>query len=72
NNYRRSGENVLVLGEEEGKYFKEEGVGREDVLVGVGIEKEGMGSKILGEFNVMEDDIGEEIEAFRGYGTSSR
>ncbi|MGX4592467.1 ATP-dependent Clp protease ATP-binding subunit [Leuconostoc sp. JNUCC 76] len=72
NNYTPSAQNVLVLAQEQAKYFKHQAVGTEHLLLALAIEKEGIASKILGQFNVMDDDIREEIEHFTGYGITSR
>lgn len=71
-NYTPSAQNVLVLAQEQSKYFKHQAVGTEHLLLALAIEKEGIASKILGQFNVADDDIREEIEHFTGYGMTSR
>ena len=72
NNYTASAQNVLVLAQEQAKYFKHQAVGTEHLLLALAIEKEGIASKILGQFNIADDDIREEIEHFTGYGMTSR
>ncbi|CCF23836.1 ATP-dependent Clp protease ATP-binding subunit [Leuconostoc citreum] len=72
NKYTSSAQNVLVLAQEQAKYFKHQAVGTEHLLLALAIEKEGIASKILGQFNVTDDDIREEIEHFTGYGMTSR
>ena len=72
NKYTSSAQNVLVLAQEKAKYFKHQAVGTEHLLLALAIEKEGIASKILGQFNVTDDDIREEIEHFTGYGMTSR
>ena len=71
-NYTPSAQNVLVLAQEQSKYFKHQAVGTEHLLLSLAIEKEGIASKILGQFNVTDDDIREEIEHFTGYGMTTR
>ncbi|CAM3087045.1 MULTISPECIES: ATP-dependent Clp protease ATP-binding subunit [Leuconostoc] len=71
-NYTPSAQNVLVLAQEQSKYFKHQAVGTEHLLLALAIEKEGIASKILGQFNVADDDIREEIEHFTGYGMTAR
>lgn len=71
-NYTPSAQNVLVLAQEQAKYFKHQAVGTEHLLLALAIEKEGIASKILGQFNVADDDIREEIEHFTGYGMTTR
>ncbi len=72
NTYTPSAQNVLVLAQEQAKYFKHQAVGTEHLLLALAIEKEGIASKILGQFNVTDDDIREEIEHFTGYGMAVR
>lgn len=71
NNYTASAQNVLILAQEQAKYFKHQAVGTEHLLLSLAIEKEGVASKILGQFNVSDDDIREEIEHFTGYGMTA-
>ena len=61
-----------MLAQEQSKYFKHQAVGTEHLLLALAIEKEGIASKILGQFNVADDDIREEIEHFTGYGMTAR
>ncbi|MBU7454972.1 ATP-dependent Clp protease ATP-binding subunit [Leuconostoc fallax] len=72
NNYTPSAQNVLVLAQEQAKYFKHQAVGTEHLLLALAIEKEGIASKILVQFNVTDDDIREEIEHFTGYGMNNQ
>jgi ATP-dependent Clp protease ATP-binding subunit ClpC len=52
--------------------FKHQAVGTEHLLLALAIEKEGIASKVLQEFDVSDDDIKSQIEQFTGYGTLSR
>lgn len=70
--YTPSAKNVLVLAQEQAKYFKHQAVGTEHLLLALAIEKEGIATKVLQQFNITDDDIREEIERFTGYGTLSR
>lgn len=72
NQYTPTAKNVLVLAQEQAKYFKHQAVGTEHLLLALAIEKEGIASKVLQQFSIAEDDIREEIERFTGYGTLSR
>jgi len=51
NTYTPSAQNVLVLAQEQAKYFKHQAVGTEHLLLALAIEKEGIASKILGQFD---------------------
>ena len=68
NQYTPSAKNVLVLAQEQAKYFKHQAVGTEHLLLALAIEKEGIASKVMQQFNISDDDIREEIERFTGYG----
>lgn len=62
---------MLVLAQEQAKYFKHQAVGTEHLLLALSIEQNGIANKVLQQFSVTEDDIREEIERFTGYGTLS-
>ncbi|MDF7627423.1 ATP-dependent Clp protease ATP-binding subunit [Lactobacillaceae bacterium L1_55_11] len=68
NNFTTSAQNVLVLAQEQAKYFKHQAVGTEHLLLALAIEKNGVASKVLSQFDVQPEDIREEIEHFTGYG----
>ncbi|ATF42282.1 ATP-dependent Clp protease ATP-binding subunit [Weissella paramesenteroides] len=72
NQYTPSAKNVLVVAQEQAKYFKHQAVGTEHLLLALAIEKEGIASKVMQQFNVVDDDIKSQIEQFTGYGTLSR
>ncbi|MDR3241240.1 MAG: ATP-dependent Clp protease ATP-binding subunit [Lactobacillaceae bacterium] len=72
NEYTPSAQNVLVLAQEQAKYFKHQAVGTEHLLLALVIEKDGIASKVLSQFGIVEDAIREEIEGFIGYGSVSR
>ncbi|MGK4017637.1 ATP-dependent Clp protease ATP-binding subunit [Weissella paramesenteroides] len=72
NQYTPSAKNVLVVAQEQAKYFKHQAVGTEHLLLALAIEKEGIASKVMQQFNVVYDDIKSQIEQFTGYGTLSR
>ncbi|MDV7715460.1 ATP-dependent Clp protease ATP-binding subunit [Oenococcus oeni] len=69
NQYTASAKNVLLLAQEQAKYFKHEIVGSEHLLLALTLEKDGLASKVLQDYNVTDDDIRNEIEQFTGYGT---
>lgn len=71
NLFTPSAKNVLVLAQEQAKYFKHQAVGTEHLLLALSIEQNGIANKVLQQFSVSEDDIREEIERFTGYGTLS-
>ncbi|MFB9769899.1 ATP-dependent Clp protease ATP-binding subunit [Lactiplantibacillus modestisalitolerans] len=69
NLFTPSAKSVLVLAQEQAKYFKHQAVGTEHLLLALAIEKNGIANKVLQQYAVSEDDIREEIERFTGYGT---
>ncbi|MCM0582100.1 ATP-dependent Clp protease ATP-binding subunit [Weissella diestrammenae] len=72
NEYTESAQNVLVLAQEQARYFKHQAVGTEHLLLALLIEQDGIAGKVLGQFGVETDAVREEIEGFIGYGTVSR
>ena len=60
---------VLMIAQEEAKYFKHQSVGSEHILLALVIEQNGIAGKTLREMNITENDIREEIEHLTGYGT---
>lgn len=71
NLFTPSAKNVLVLAQEQAKYFKHQAVGTEHLLLALSIEQNGIANKVLQQFSITEDDVREEIERFTGYGTLS-
>ncbi|MCT3227893.1 ATP-dependent Clp protease ATP-binding subunit [Lactobacillus plantarum] len=71
NLFTPSAKSVLVLAQEQAKYFKHQAVGTEHLILALAIEKNGIANKVLQQYAVSEDDIREEIERFTGYGTLS-
>ncbi|WP_125582352.1 ATP-dependent Clp protease ATP-binding subunit [Levilactobacillus cerevisiae] len=69
NLFTPSAKSVLVLAQEQAKYFKHQAVGTEHLLLALTIEKNGIANKVLQQFSVGDDDVREEIERFTGYGT---
>lgn len=69
NLFTPSAKDVLVLAQEQAKYFKHQAVGTEHLLLALTIEQNGIANKVLQQFSVTEEDVREEIERFTGYGT---
>ncbi len=69
NLFTPSAKSVLVLAQEQAKYFKHQAVGTEHLLLALTIEKNGIANRVLQQFSITEDDVREEIERFTGYGT---
>lgn len=63
-----SARNALVIAQEQAKRFKHPAVGTEHLLLALAIETNGVARSVLGQFNVTEVDVAEEIEQFTGYG----
>lgn len=59
---------VLMLAQEEAKYFKHQTIGSEHLLLALVVEQEGIAGKTLREMNIQENDIREEIEHYTGFG----
>ncbi|RBR28880.1 ATP-dependent Clp protease ATP-binding subunit [Enterococcus cecorum] len=59
---------VLMLAQEEAKYFKHQTIGSEHLLLALVVEQEGIAGKTLREMNIQENDIREEIEHYIGFG----
>ncbi|EOT39068.1 ATP-dependent Clp protease ATP-binding subunit [Enterococcus columbae] len=59
---------VLMIAQEEAKFFRHQTIGSEHLLLALVIEQEGIAGKTLREMNIQDADIREEIEHFTGYG----
>ncbi|CAH1856308.1 ATP-dependent Clp protease ATP-binding subunit [Convivina praedatoris] len=68
NDFTNSAQNVLILAQEQAQHFKHQAVGTEHLLLALAIEKDGLASSVLTQFDIQVDDIREEIEHFTGYG----
>lgn len=68
NLFTPSARNALVIAQEQAKRFKHPAVGTEHLLLALAIETNGVARSVLGQFNVTEVDVAEEIEQFTGYG----
>ncbi|MFD0898675.1 ATP-dependent Clp protease ATP-binding subunit [Loigolactobacillus binensis] len=71
NLFTPSAKNVLVLAQEQAKYFRHHAVGTEHLLLALVIETDGIAGKTLRQLSITDDDVREEIERFTGYGTSA-
>lgn len=71
NLFTPSAKNVLVLAQEQAKYFRHHAVGTEHLLLALVIETDGIAGKTLRQLSITDDDIREEIERFTGYGASA-
>lgn len=68
NLFTPSAKAVLAMAQEQARYFKHQAVGTEHLLLALTMEKNGVASKVLQQFNVASDDVREEIERLTGYG----
>lgn len=68
NLFTPSAKAVLAMAQEQARYFKHQAVGTEHLLLALTMEKNGVASKVLQQFNVTSDDVREEIERLTGYG----
>jgi ATP-dependent Clp protease ATP-binding subunit ClpC len=71
NLFTPSAKNVLVLAQEQAKYFRHHAIGTEHLLLALVIENDGIAGKTLRQLSVTDEDVREEIERFTGYGTSA-
>ena len=69
NLFTPSAKNVLLLAQEQAKYFHHHAVGTEHLLMALVMEKDGIAGKTLRQLGVTENDVHDEIERFTGYGT---
>ncbi|KRL04078.1 ATP-dependent Clp protease ATP-binding subunit [Liquorilactobacillus oeni] len=72
NLFTPSAKQVLVLAQEQAKYFGHQAIGTEHLLLALTIEENGIAAKVLKQFIVTETDVREEIERLAGYGTMKR
>ena len=68
NLFTPSAKNVLLLAQEQAKYFHHHAVGTEHLLMALVMEKDGIAGKTLRQLGVTENDVHDEIERFTGYG----
>ncbi|WP_203624808.1 ATP-dependent Clp protease ATP-binding subunit [Lacticaseibacillus sp. 866-1] len=69
NLFTPSAKNVLMIAQEQAKYFHHHAVGTEHLLMALVMEQEGIAGKTLRQLSISEQDIHDEIERFTGYGT---
>ncbi|KRM90063.1 ATP-dependent Clp protease ATP-binding subunit [Liquorilactobacillus cacaonum] len=69
NLFTPSAKKVLVLAQEQAKYFRHQAIGTEHLLLALTLEEHGIAAKVLKQFIVTETDVREEIERIAGYGT---
>ena len=69
NMFTPSAKHVLMIAQEQAKYFKHQAVGTEHLLLALAMDKDGIANKIFEQFSITSDDIREEIERLIGYGT---
>jgi len=70
NLFTPSAKNVLLIAQEQAKYFHHHAVGTEHLLMALVIEQDGVAGKTLRQLGVSEVDVHDEIEHFTGYGTT--
>lgn len=61
---------VLVIAQEQAKYFRHQSIGSEHLLYALVIEEGGIAGKILRHSGIKPEDIKEEIEKLTGYGSA--
>ncbi|KRN09671.1 ATP-dependent Clp protease ATP-binding subunit [Liquorilactobacillus mali] len=69
NLFTPSAKKVLVLAQEQAKYFRHQAIGTEHLLLALTLEEHGIAAKVLKQFIITETDVREEIERIAGYGT---
>ncbi|MFD1484547.1 ATP-dependent Clp protease ATP-binding subunit [Lacticaseibacillus baoqingensis] len=69
NLFTPSAKNVLMIAQEQAKYFHHHAVGTEHLLMALVMEQDGIAGKTLRQLSVSEEDVHDEIERFTGYGT---
>ncbi|WP_125706100.1 ATP-dependent Clp protease ATP-binding subunit [Lacticaseibacillus daqingensis] len=71
NLFTPSAKNVLMIAQEQAKYFHHHAVGTEHLLIALVMEQEGIAGKTLRQLSVTEADVHDEIERFTGYGSTT-
>lgn len=70
NNYLTpSAKEVLLMAQEQARYFKHQAVGTEHLLLALTMENGSVAGKVLAQFGLTADSVREEIERLTGYGT---
>ncbi|WP_125608450.1 ATP-dependent Clp protease ATP-binding subunit [Lapidilactobacillus bayanensis] len=70
NLFTESASQVLVIAQEQARYFHHHAVGTEHLLLALTMEKSGVAGKILRQLTITSDYVKEEIERLTGYGSS--
>lgn len=70
NNYLTpSAKEVLLMAQEQVRYFKHQAVGTEHLLLALTMESASIAGKVLAQFSLTANSVREEIERLTGYGT---
>lgn len=69
NLFTPSAKNVLLIAQEQAKFFHHHAVGTEHLLIALVMEQDGIAGKTLRQLSITEEDVHDEIERFTGYGT---
>lgn len=70
NNYLTpSAKEVLLMAQEQARYFKHQAVGTEHLLLALTMESASIAGKVLAQFSLTANSVREEIERLTGYGT---
>jgi ATP-dependent Clp protease ATP-binding subunit ClpC len=69
NLFTESASNVLVIAQEQARYFHHHAIGTEHLLLALTMEKNGIAGKTLRQLTITPDYVKEEIERFTGYGS---
>ncbi|WP_295746756.1 ATP-dependent Clp protease ATP-binding subunit [uncultured Limosilactobacillus sp.] len=70
NNYLTpSAQEVLLMAQEQARYFKHQAVGTEHLLLALTMENTSIAGKVLAQFSLTANSVREEIERLTGYGT---
>ncbi|GEL13221.1 ATP-binding protein [Lapidilactobacillus concavus DSM 17758] len=70
NLFTESASQVLMIAQEQARYFRHHAIGTEHLLLGLTIENSGIAGKTLRQLTITTDYVKEEIERFTGYGSS--
>lgn len=72
NLFTESASQVLVIAQEQARYFHHHAVGTEHLLLALTMEKSGIAGKTLRQLTITPDYVKEEIERLTGYGSSQQ
>lgn len=70
NLFTESANKVLVIAQEQARFFHHHAVGTEHLLLALTMEKSGIAGKTLRQLTITADYVKEEIERYSGYGTA--